>query len=68
MLFLLFQMGEDRYAIEATQVLEVLPLVNFKRIPGAPSSMAGVFNYHGTPVPLIDLSELALGRPSMGGS
>jgi chemotaxis-related protein WspB len=64
MLFLLFQLGTDRYALEAGQVVEVLPLINFKRIPNAPSSVAGVFNFHGTPVPLIDLTELALGRPS----
>jgi chemotaxis-related protein WspB len=64
MLFLLFQIGEDRYAVAAKQVLEVLPQVELKRIPHAPSSVAGVFNYHGVPVPLIDLTELALGRPS----
>jgi chemotaxis-related protein WspB len=64
MLFLLFQIGEDRYALEARQVLEVLPHVNIKRIPRAPSSVAGIFNYHGRSVPLIDLTELALGRPS----
>jgi chemotaxis-related protein WspB len=64
MLFLLFQLGKDRYALEARQVVEVLPLVNFKRIPNAPSSVAGIFNFHGTPVPLIDLTEMALGRPS----
>jgi chemotaxis-related protein WspB len=64
MLFLLFQIGKDRYALEARQVIEVLPLVNFKRIPGAPPGVAGVFDYHGTPVPLIDLTELAMGTPS----
>jgi chemotaxis-related protein WspB len=64
MLFLLFQIGEDRYALEARQVVEVLPLVHLKRIPRAPSSVAGIFNYHGASVPLIDLTELALGKPS----
>jgi chemotaxis-related protein WspB len=64
MLFLLFQIGEDRYALEARQVLEVLPLVRFKRIPRAPSSVAGIFDYHGTSMPLIDLTDLALGKPS----
>ena len=64
MLFLLFQIEKDRYALEAGQVIEVLPLINFKRIPHAPSSVAGVFDYHGTPVPVIDLTELAAGRPS----
>jgi chemotaxis-related protein WspB len=64
MLFLLFQLGKDRYALEAGQVVEVLPLINFKRIPKAPASVSGVFDFRGTPVPLIDLAELALGRPS----
>lgn len=64
MLFLLFQLGEDRYAIEAVKVAVVLPLVVPKAIPGAPAAVAGAFDYNGTPVPLIDLSQLALGRPA----
>lgn len=64
MLFLVFQLGEDRYAVEVTQVIEVLPLVNVKRLPRAPASVAGMFDYHGEPVPLIDLAELAFGTPS----
>jgi chemotaxis-related protein WspB len=64
MLFLVFQLGTDRYAIEATQVVEVLPLVNSKHIPHAPFGVVGVFDYHGAPVPLIDLAELTLGKPS----
>jgi chemotaxis-related protein WspB len=64
MLFLVFQLGTDRYAIEAAQVVEVLALVNSKRIPHVPPGVVGVFDYHGTPVPLIDLAELALGKPS----
>jgi chemotaxis-related protein WspB len=64
MLFLFLQLGTDRYALEAREVVEVLPLVQFKRIPKAPLGVAGVFSYHGTPVPLIDLTELAMGRPS----
>ena len=64
MLFLTFQLGKDRYAIEAAQVIEVLPLVNWKQIPRAPAGVAGVFDHHGAPVPLIDLAEMALGQPS----
>lgn len=64
MLFLVFQLEKDRYAIEAAQVVEVLPLVNVKSIPGALAGMAGVFDYHGKPVPVIDLAELALETPS----
>jgi chemotaxis-related protein WspB len=64
MLFLVFQLGKDRYAIDAAEVVEVLPLVNVKNIPQALAGVAGVFDYHGVPVPLIDLTELALGKQS----
>src|SRR5258705_7379594 len=64
MLFLVFELGKDRYAIEASRVVEVLHQVNLKQVPRAPGGVAGVLDYHGAPVPLIDLSELALGRPS----
>jgi chemotaxis-related protein WspB len=64
MLFLVFKLGKDRYAIETSKVVEVLPLVNVKQIPQAQAGVVGIFDYHGTPVPLIDLTELALGKPS----
>src|SRR5579862_5471780 len=64
MLFILFQLGADRYAIEATKVVEVLPLMQMKSIPQAPRGVAGVLNYRGEPLPVIDLSALALGRPA----
>ena len=64
MLFLLFQLGDDRYALEIGQIVEVLPMVSVKEIPQAAPGVAGVFNYRGAPVPLIDLSELALRTPS----
>jgi chemotaxis-related protein WspB len=64
MLFLVFRLGNDRYAIETTQVIEVLPLVYSKLIPRAPAGIAGIFNYHGAPVPLIDLAALALQKSS----
>jgi chemotaxis-related protein WspB len=64
MLFLLFQLGNDRYALQASRVLEVMPLVELRKIPDAPKGVAGIFNYHGRPVPAVDLSELTLGQPS----
>jgi chemotaxis-related protein WspB len=62
MLFLLFQLGEDRYALDTGRVVEVLPLVAITPIPKAPAGVAGLFNYHGRPVPAIDLSQLTMGR------
>lgn len=64
MLFILFQLGRDHYALDATQVAEVLPLVQLKELPGAPPGVAGLFTYRGVPVPVLDLSALALGRPA----
>lgn len=64
MLFILFQLGADRYALPARDVAEVLPLVTLKEIPGAPRGVAGVMDYRGAPLPVLDLSALALGRPA----
>lgn len=64
MLFILFQIGRDRYALSAARIIEVLPLINLKRVPCAPDGVAGVLNYHGTPVPVIDLNEMMLAQPA----
>jgi chemotaxis-related protein WspB len=64
MLFLLFRVGRDRYALDARQIAEVLPMVAIKRIPLSPRGVAGVCNFRGVPVPVIDLSDLAVGRPT----
>jgi chemotaxis-related protein WspB len=58
MLFLLFQIANDVYALDTRQIVEVLPLVNVKRIPQAPKAVSGLFTYHGTTIPLVDLSQL----------
>jgi chemotaxis-related protein WspB len=63
MLFVLFKLGNDRYALEASRVIEIVPLLEIKRIPAAPRGVAGIFNYRGRPVPAVDLCELALGSP-----
>jgi chemotaxis-related protein WspB len=62
MLFLLFQVGAHRYAIDAGQVAEVLPLVPITAIARAPEEVAGVLVYRGSPVPVVDLSQLLEGR------
>jgi chemotaxis-related protein WspB len=64
MLFLLFQLGQDRYALDTACLVEVLPMVKLKELPQAPAGVLGAFIYHGAPVPLIDLASLALGTPS----
>jgi chemotaxis-related protein WspB len=64
-LFLLFTLGEQRFALPAREVVEVLPLVALKAIPQAPSWVGGVFAYRGQVVPVIDLCQMALGSPAI---
>jgi len=64
MLLLLFKLGNDRYALDAGRVVEIVPLVALKKVPQAPKGLAGIFNYRGQPVAAVDLCELALGRPA----
>jgi chemotaxis-related protein WspB len=64
MLFLIFHLDQDRYALDAAEVVAVLPCVPLKALPDTPAWVAGMFSYHGRPVPVIDLSSLALGRPA----
>jgi chemotaxis-related protein WspB len=64
MLFLVFQVGAHRYAIDAGQVAEVLPLVAINAIARTPEEIAGVLVYRGAPVPVVDLSQLLEGRPA----
>ena len=64
MLFILFQIGRDRYALSARNIIEVLPLMNLKRVPCTPVGVAGLLNYRGIPVPVIDLNEMTLAEPA----
>ncbi|TKC85884.1 purine-binding chemotaxis protein CheW [Trinickia terrae] len=64
MLFLLFELDSDRYALDASRIAEVLALTPAKAIPGAPAWVAGVIDRRGEPVPVVDVAQLALGRPA----
>jgi len=64
MLCLLFEIAGDKYALDVAQVTEVLPLVDLKKIPHGPPEIAGACNYRGTPLPVVDVSQLAVGEPA----
>ena len=64
MLMLIFYIGNDRYALDTSHVVEVIPMVLLREVPQAPKYVAGVFNYRGTIVPTIDLCQLIKGTPS----
>ncbi|MBE9208295.1 purine-binding chemotaxis protein CheW [Nostoc sp. LEGE 06077] len=63
MLMLLFNVGNERYAIASQKVVEVIPLVLLKTLPHTPPHIAGVFNYRGRIVPVIDVCQLMEGKP-----
>lgn len=58
---LLFQVGSNLYALDTAQVVEVLPMVLLRKIDRVPDYIAGVFNYRGSIVPVIDLCHLIQG-------
>lgn len=65
MLYLLFSIGGiDRFAFPAREIVEVLPLLEFRALPQAPAGIAGLFDYHGKAVPVVDLSLLLTGSPA----
>ena len=63
MLFLLFNIETERYAIPAAKVIEVVDLVNFTKIPQAPEYVSGLMNFRGQIFPVVDLPNLFLSRP-----
>jgi chemotaxis-related protein WspB len=58
MLMLLFYVGNDLYAIESSYVVEVIPRVSLRKVHHVPDYVAGLFNYRGKIVPVIDLCHL----------
>lgn len=64
MLTLTFQLGADRWGLPHGDIAEVIALVDLTPVAGAPPEVAGAFSYHGRWVPVIDLSQVHLGRSS----
>jgi len=58
MLLLLFEIGNGRYALDVNQIIEIVPLVKFKKIPTVAHYVAGLMNYRGEGTPVIDLNQL----------
>ena len=63
MLLLTFSLKGNRYAIDATKVVEVLPQVCLRKIPKTPDYVAGVFVCRGSVVPVIDMCTLIYKNP-----
>ena len=58
MLYLLFHVKNESYAVDVRNVIEVVPWVKLRSIPKAPDYVAGLLNYRGESVPVLDLCML----------
>ena len=59
MLCLMFSVSNNRYAIAARDVVEVLPYAPLEFWPGTPACVAGMLAYRGLPMPVVDLMRLS---------
>ncbi len=66
MLFILFRLGREQYALNAAHIIEVIPRLPLRPQPGAPDFVAGLLNFRGKIVPVLDLGALTLGTPCVG--
>ncbi|MDH5436037.1 MAG: chemotaxis protein CheW [Gammaproteobacteria bacterium] len=62
MLYLRFTLDNEEYAFNTSNVVEITPLVDLKPVPNGEDFVVGIMNYRGSPIPVIDLSRIILGR------
>lgn len=48
------RIGNRAYALPAAQVEQILPMAALIPLPGAPAGVAGLLNYRGTVLPVVD--------------
>ena len=53
--YLTFKLGEEMFALDVSQVREVLDVTTITKVPRAPAFMRGVINVRGSVVPVVDL-------------
>jgi chemotaxis-related protein WspB len=64
MFMLLFYCGDHGFALDSQSVVEIFPKVKLKKVPQAPDYLAGLLNYGGTHIPVIDICQVIEKRPS----
>ncbi len=63
MMMLLFNIDGERYSLSVADVVELVPYVTLQNLPKAPEYIAGLMNYRGNIVPVVELSILICDRP-----
>ena len=62
--YMTFKLGDELFAINVSQVREVLEVLQITKVPTAPAYMRGVVNVRGQAIPVVDL-RLRFGLPSL---
>lgn len=60
--YITFKLGDEIFAINVSQVREVLDLTQITKVPTAPNYMKGVVNVRGAAIPVVDM-RLKFGLP-----
>ena len=63
-----FQVGGDSYALDVTQLREVVRWQTITPLPRAPELIEGVIDLRGAIVPVVDLGRLLLGTRVVPGA
>lgn len=53
--YLTFKLGEEVFALDVSQVREILDFIKITKVPQTPEYMCGVINLRGSVVPVIDM-------------
>lgn len=62
--YMTFKLGDELFAINVSQVREVLEVLQITKVPTAPAYMRGVVNVRGQAIPVVDL-RLRFGLPNI---
>ena len=55
--YMTFKLGDELFAINVSQVREVLEVLQITKVPTAPAYMRGVLNVRGQAIPVVDLRQ-----------
>lgn len=64
MLMLLFRVEGERWAIAASEIRAVIPLVDLQKMPHSHPTIAGLLNYHGEMLPVVDVAAAIAHQPT----
>lgn len=65
MLLIKFKIGGEYYALDTDDVIEIIPAITFRPVPGTPDFFLGLFDYRGQILPVIDICQLTIGISSV---